>query len=111
MAYQFTNINTVPLVITGAVDAEGADATLDLSNVASVVWGTESANDLDIGTVTQDENDPLSATFNAGVAGAEGYVTVAVTMNDESVINGRSDLIQLTSSAATSFKIGFGDPQ
>lgn len=105
MAVTFKNIDTVPVNVVGAVDAEGAAVPLD--NV-SFAWTVENTVG-DVGTIDVDVNDSSKALFVAGTAGSEGFVKVVANV-DGVDIEGKSELIQLTASAPVSFTVGFGDP-
>lgn len=107
MAVSYKNIDRIPVEIIGAVDAEGA--AVDVSE-ATFVWSLESLDGSDLGTIIADEADQKKIVLNAGIAGAEGYVKVVGTFPDGSTLEGKSELIKLTPSAAVAFTLKLGEP-
>lgn len=105
MAVTFKNIDTVPVSVVGAVDAEGV--AVPLGDV-SFSWAVENTVG-DLGTITVDAVDSSKALFVAGTAGSEGFVKVNANI-DGVDIEGKSELIKLTASAPVSFTVGFSDP-
>lgn len=108
MAVNFKNIDKVPFEVTGAVDAEGV--AVEVPADVTFEWAVESTNGLDLGTVEVDAEDPKKGVFNAGVAGAEGMITVKATFADGKVLTGSSEQIILGASEAVSFMIKLGEP-
>jgi hypothetical protein len=106
MSVLYKNIDKVPFLITGAVDAEGAPAEF---GDATFVWEVVSTNGKDLGNV-EVAQDGLSGVFNAGIAGAEGFLQVTATFADGKVLIGKSEQLILTASEAVSFTIAFGEP-